>query len=170
MLLIYKCFVIINKDMNISTMNPKDFQKYITNEQIYYSYYQTCIGTLTILSTDKGIFLASFDPIEIKSNYKLVQALDHKKLLIVGTDFQLKVWQEALKISGGQISTYNQIAQKINNPKAHRAVGNALGKNKIAYFIPCHRILQKNGNLGGYRWGKEIKKNLLKSEKNEHHK
>jgi len=81
------------------------------------------------------------------------QSLDTIKLHLKGTDFQLNVWQALLKIPDGQLSTYGTIAQSIGNPKASRAVGTAIGSNPISFLIPCHRVIQQSGALGGYMWG-----------------
>ena len=78
--------------------------------------------------------------------------IDHIKLHLKGTDFQLKVWETLLKIPKGQLTTYGDIAEKINNPKASRAVGTAIGSNPVAYLIPCHRVIQYTGALGGSMW------------------
>lgn len=82
-------------------------------------------------------------------------------LLIEGTDFQKKVWEELLKIPRGKTKTYNDIAKGIKAPKAVRAVGTACGKNSIAFAIPCHRVIASDGSLGGYRWGLKRKQAIL---------
>lgn len=74
-------------------------------------------------------------------------------LHLKGTDFQIKVWESILKIPKGKLVTYGDIATNINNSKASRAVGTAVGKNPVAYLIPCHRVIQASGNLGNYHWG-----------------
>lgn len=82
--------------------------------------------------------------------------------LVKGTDFQWAVWQSlwALKTP----ATYGEIACKIGFPKAVRAVGTAVGKNPLAWLIPCHRVLPKTGGIGQYRWGAEIKEKILRHE------
>ena len=82
-------------------------------------------------------------------------------LLVQGTNFQLKVWEALLAIPQGAVTTYQQIAERIGNPKAMRAVGTAVGDNPIAYLIPCHRVIRKEGILGEYRWGSIRKKALV---------
>ena len=84
---------------------------------------------------------------------------------IKGTAFQIKVWQFLLSIKEGDSLSYGEVAEKIDNPKAVRAVGTACGKNPIGVLIPCHRILRSDGGLGGYRWGLERKRALLDKEK-----
>ena len=85
-------------------------------------------------------------------------------VLIQGTDFQKKVWKQLLRIPKGKTTTYAKIAHKIGSPKAVRAVGTACGKNRIAYLIPCHRVLSSNGKLGGYATGTKRKVAMLTSE------
>ena len=81
-----------------------------------------------------------------------------------GTEFQKSVWQELQNIPFGQTVSYSEIAKKINRSKAFRAVANANGANKIAIVIPCHRIINSNGDLGGYAGGVERKEWLIKHE------
>lgn len=78
-----------------------------------------------------------------------------------GTLFQLKVWNELLKIPYGQTRTYKQIAQAIGSPKAYRAVGNANNQNRIMVVVPCHRVIGSNGQMVGYAGGIEMKEMLL---------
>lgn len=87
-------------------------------------------------------------------------------LLMVGTDFQKSVWNALLKVPYGSTSTYLQLAKNINNEKAVRAVASANGANSIALIIPCHRIIESNGDLGGYGGGVALKNRLLKLEQN----
>lgn len=77
----------------------------------------------------------------------------------------IKVWNELLNISYGKTVTYSYIAKKIGNKNASRAVGMANNKNPIAIFVPCHRVIGKNGNLTGYYGGLDIKEYLLNLEK-----
>ena len=75
------------------------------------------------------------------------------RLLLRGSRFQLKVWQALLEIPQGGLTTYHDIARRIGLPEASRAVGNANGANPISWLIPCHRVIRKSGELGGYGWG-----------------
>lgn len=81
-------------------------------------------------------------------------------LCVAGTNFQINVWRALLRIPPGALVSYNQIARAIHQPTAARAVGTAIGANPIAVVIPCHRVIQQSGVLGGYRWG-EIRKHAL---------
>lgn len=83
---------------------------------------------------------------------------------LVGTPFQLLVWNELMKIPYGQTVSYKYIAEKIGNPNASRAVGLANNKNKIAIIVPCHRVIGSNKKLVGYAGGLDIKKYLISLE------
>lgn len=82
-------------------------------------------------------------------------------LLLRGTNFQIKVWQALLTIPAGQVVSYDAVAAAIGMPAAQRAVGTAIGQNAIAYLIPCHRVIQKIGETGHYRWGALRKRAML---------
>ena len=83
-----------------------------------------------------------------------------------GTAFQIKVWQEIAKIPYGETRTYKQLAESIGHPKSYRAVANACGKNPYAPYIPCHRVIRSDGNLGGYsaKGGVRKKRRMLEEE------
>lgn len=74
-------------------------------------------------------------------------------LHVAGTNFQVAVWRALLKIPPGAVASYAQVAKALGAPKSARAVGNAIGANPVALLIPCHRVIQQSGALGGYRWG-----------------
>ncbi len=80
---------------------------------------------------------------------------------VKGTNFQIKVWEALLKIPIGGVTTYQCVAESIQNPKAMQAVGSAVGSNHIAYLIPCHRVIRKDGILGEYRWNSTRKKSII---------
>lgn len=88
---------------------------------------------------------------------------DHKPfvLAVKGTNFQIQVWRALLQIPFGGLTTYGALAEAIGRPTAVRAVANAVGRNPVAYLIPCHRVLRSSGQLGGFRWGLERKTALL---------
>ena len=81
--------------------------------------------------------------------------------MLIGTDFQVQVWQALLDIPIGKATTYSTIANKICRPKASRAVGAAVGANPISFVVPCHRALGKSGALTGYHWGITRKRAML---------
>lgn len=88
-----------------------------------------------------------------------------RQLHLVGTPFQIRVWEELLRLSAGECITYGQLAHRIGKPRAVRAVASAVARNKIAVLVPCHRIVPATGGVGKYRWGTERKRLLLESER-----
>jgi AraC family transcriptional regulator of adaptative response/methylated-DNA-[protein]-cysteine methyltransferase len=87
------------------------------------------------------------------------------KLHLKGTEFQLKVWEILLQIPPASLTTYGEIARRMKNPKAARAIGTAVGSNPVAFLIPCHRVIRSDGALGGYHWGLPRKINMINWEK-----
>ena len=85
-------------------------------------------------------------------------------ILLVGSGFQKQVWQELMNVKYGETASYLDLAKRINNEKAVRAVASANGANSIGLIIPCHRVIESNGGLGGYGGGLPVKKRLLKIE------
>lgn len=166
--------------VQIEGMTPAEYKQGGKQLTIRYAHYASPFGRLLIASTDKGICYAAFDSEEedtlqaLFSKYPKAKFIGEKsdvhdgvlaffnkdwsnlkeiKLHLRGTAFQLHVWEALLKIPAGQLLSYQQIANKIGNSAASRAVGTAIGSNPIAYLIPCHRVIQSSGLLGGYRWG-----------------
>ncbi len=78
---------------------------------------------------------------------------DPLKLVLIGTDFEVRVWDALLRLPPGQAITYSDLAAHVCSPAAARAVGSAVGRNPISFVVPCHRVLRKDGGLGGYHWG-----------------
>jgi AraC family transcriptional regulator of adaptative response/methylated-DNA-[protein]-cysteine methyltransferase len=83
------------------------------------------------------------------------------RVVLIGTDFEVRVWEQLLEIPMGQLTTYSGIARKIRAPKAARAVGAAVGKNPICFVVPCHRVVGKSGDITGYHWGITRKRAML---------
>jgi AraC family transcriptional regulator of adaptative response/methylated-DNA-[protein]-cysteine methyltransferase len=83
------------------------------------------------------------------------------RVVLIGTDFEVRVWETLLKIPMGRAVSYSDIASKIGSPKASRAVGAAVGKNPVSFVVPCHRALGKSGALTGYHWGVTRKQAML---------
>jgi AraC family transcriptional regulator of adaptative response/methylated-DNA-[protein]-cysteine methyltransferase len=88
-------------------------------------------------------------------------ATEKLHVFVKGTNFQVKVWEALLRIPAGHLTTYRDIATAIEHPKAQQAVGSAVGANMIAYLIPCHRVIRKDGILGEYRWSAARKKTII---------
>ncbi|WP_299979578.1 methylated-DNA--[protein]-cysteine S-methyltransferase [Desulfobacula sp.] len=109
------------------------------------------------------LFLEAIDQLEAYFKGELTRF--DLELNVQGTDFQKKVWQELVKIPYGETISYGDLAKRIGNPNASRAVGMANGKNPVSIIVPCHRVIGKNGSLTGFGGGLEVKKNLLELEK-----
>jgi AraC family transcriptional regulator, regulatory protein of adaptative response / methylated-DNA-[protein]-cysteine methyltransferase len=95
-----------------------------------------------------------FDPAQWQSEQPL-------RVVLIGTDFEVRVWDMLLKIPMGKLVTYSDIAGRIDAPKAARAVGAAVGKNPVSFVVPCHRVVGKSGELTGYHWGITRKRAML---------
>ena len=85
-------------------------------------------------------------------------------ILLLGTRFQLRVWEKLLEAREGETLSYSDLAESIGEPAAVRAVSNAVAGNPVAYLVPCHRVIGKGGDLHGYRWGLDVKKAILEYE------
>ena len=156
---------------------------------IHYAIAQTSLGKMLVGATEKGVCRLSFDEgyadleqrfpkaelIEGGAEFELLldQIIDavekpgkapHIPLDVQGTAFQEAVWQELRKIPAGETRSYAQIAAAAGNPKAVRAAGSANGANNVAVLIPCHRVVRTDGSLGGYAYGLDMKRELLRRE------
>lgn len=155
---------------------------------IQYGFHESPFGECLIATTPKGVCHLTFTSSrntaleELQQRWKNARLLENPSstLLIVeqifnsqwdnqkplsvhlkGTNFQLKVWQALLSIPPGSLSHYQGLAKLSGTPKGSRAVGSAIGKNNIAYLIPCHRVIQKSGEFGNYRWLPERKAAMI---------
>ncbi len=86
---------------------------------------------------------------------------DPLKVVLIGTDFEVRVWDALLRLPMGQAITYSDLASHVCSPRAARAVGSAVGRNPISFVVPCHRVLRKDGGLGGYHWGVTRKQAII---------
>jgi AraC family transcriptional regulator of adaptative response/methylated-DNA-[protein]-cysteine methyltransferase len=130
------------------------------------SFYESESKALNVLKSSfpNATFRQQIDPLQqsvITYFESSFQSSAPTKLHIMGTDFQLKVWEALLKIPQGTLASYGTLAAAIHKPSASRAVGTAIGSNPIAYLIPCHRVIQASGALGGYMWGPNRKTALI---------
>ena len=151
---------------------------------IRYCLSDTEFGTAVIAYTDKGICALEFaddgdDACPVLSRISkrmgrddLVRVdggcghLDDKvcRLHVFGTDFQHCVWRALLDIPSGSLMSYKSLSCVVGRAVAYRAVGNAVGANPVAVLIKCHRIVRSDGSMGGYRWGVERKRRILRAE------
>lgn len=173
--------------IHIEAMTPAEYKNGGENLHIDYGFADTPFGQVLIANTEKGICHIHFDTADItitslqksfpKASIKQ-QTNDWQQraaqcfqsvsfgnekinLHLKGTPFQLKVWEALLRIPAGQLNSYGNIAESIEKPTATRAVGTAIGKNPVAFLIPCHRVIRNSGALGGYRWGLERKAAMI---------
>ena len=175
-------------------MKPSEFRKGAEGIHINYMVAKSDLGWVLIGATERGICTielgdspdlltrrlhnnfpkAVITENDAELNQWVQQILSHLKnphrklnlpLDIQGTAFQRQVWQTLREVPFGATTTYAEIAEKIGKPKAVRAVAGACASNKIAIAVPCHRVVRKNGGLGGYRWGNEKKRLILEREK-----
>ena len=86
-------------------------------------------------------------------------------LLVRATDFEWQVWCALLSIPLGSVISYSALAERVGRPTATRAVASAVGRNPVAFLVPCHRVVPKGGGIGGYRWGSAVKQQLLEMER-----
>ena len=165
-------------------------KKEIPSLQIAYSFADSPFARMCLASTSKGLCWvslvigtdaqalenlqkkfqgASFEASRKPAHTEFLKVLENKPVSLnfhlLGTTFQLDVWNALLNIPFGDTSTYGALAAEIGRPKAFRAVGSAVGDNPIFYAVPCHRVLPASGGVGHYYWGPEIKKALLDWEK-----
>ncbi|UPQ75476.1 bifunctional helix-turn-helix domain-containing protein/methylated-DNA--[protein]-cysteine S-methyltransferase [Chryseobacterium nepalense] len=174
--------------VKIEGMSPAEYKNGGKNLNINYSFSDSPFGKLIAASTEKGICYMAFEndiykalgdlqsrfpnasfierPDELQANALSIFNKDWTKLNTVklhlkGTDFQLKVWESLLTIPMGKLSTYGSLAGKIGHPNASRAVGTAIGSNPVAFLIPCHRVIQSSGKIGGYMWGPDRKQLMI---------
>lgn len=100
-----------------------------------------------------------------KTISQIIEDTNITEISFKGTDFEIKVWQAVLEIKKGKTASYEDVAKAVGRPKAARAVGRALGKNPLAYVVPCHRVIRKNGDIHMYSsGGPERKKMILEYE------
>lgn len=180
--------------VNIEEMTPAEIKNGGKNLIVNYSFSESLFGDILIASSQKGIcYLAFIDDDttafnqmkkhfpnacftlavdSFQQNADLFFQMNKEnirpvKLHLKGSPFQFKVWQTLLKIPFGQLISYREIAGMINMPKGARAVGTAIGCNPVAFIIPCHRVIQTSGGIGGYRWGIERKMAIINWEQSE---
>lgn len=172
----------------LEAVTPHEYKMHGSGIRIEYGFHPTRFGMCLIGVTDRGICWLSFLSVDqdmrtsleemkmywhnsvFHENRELtesfvVQIFGHRDrklhVLVKGTNFQVKVWEALLRVPEGQVTTYQDVARSINNPRAVQAVGSAVGANHIAYLIPCHRVIRKDGILGEYRWSALRKKSII---------
>ena len=175
--------------IKVEGMTPGEYKNGGRDLQINYSFVESPFGTLIVASTPKGICHMAFadegdnaafadlkerfpnaqyqqltDKIQQNAIFIFTQdwdKLSEIKLHLKGTPFQLKVWETLLKVPMGGLTTYAQLAGKVDNHKASRAVGSAVAGNPVALLIPCHRVIKSTGEIGQYHWGSPRKTAII---------
>ncbi|MCA6380685.1 MAG: methylated-DNA--[protein]-cysteine S-methyltransferase [Cytophagales bacterium] len=174
----------------LEAVTPQEYKLRGSGLRIAYGFHETPFGLALLGVTERGVCWLSFITTDEDPKYELNKMKEHwdlsifhddqeqtarfieaifsqqhenKKLhvFVKGTNFQVKVWEALLRLPLGSVTTYQRIAEKIQNPKAMQAVGSAVGSNHIAYLIPCHRVIRKDGILGEYRWNSTRKKSII---------
>jgi AraC family transcriptional regulator, regulatory protein of adaptative response / methylated-DNA-[protein]-cysteine methyltransferase len=172
-------------------MSPGQWKNGCANMTMRYGFHPSPFGTAIVIATDRGLAGLAFADrggeqaalADMQSRWPnatyvedylstapLAQRVFDPKLwrpdqplrvVLIGTDFEVRVWKTLLKIPMGRAVAYSDIANNINSPKASRAVGAAIGKNPVSFVVPCHRALGKDGKLTGYHWGITRKQAML---------
>ena len=172
-------------------MSPGEWKSGGEGLTISYAFHPSAFGTALVMATERGLCgLAFADPGKERATLadmrrrwrkaKFVEdsartapltarIFDRKlwrpdqplRVVLIGTDFEVRVWETLLRIPMGRATTYSDIAGNIGAPKAARAVGAAVGKNPVSFVVPCHRVLGKSGELTGYHWGISRKRAML---------
>lgn len=178
--------------VSIEAMTPGNYKSGGEDLKIQYSFHESPFGKIIVASTDIGVCkmefveeeeqglpllarewpLAIFERKRERNEITVKQLFSHPfstaqplKLNVQGTPFQIKVWEALLRIPEGKLATYQEIANFIGYPGASRAVGTAIGSNPVAVLIPCHRVIRRDGGIGGYHWGNDRKLSLIAWEK-----
>jgi AraC family transcriptional regulator, regulatory protein of adaptative response / methylated-DNA-[protein]-cysteine methyltransferase len=174
-------------------MSPRQYQKGGEGVGISFATQRTALGWVLVAATPRGVCALQIgsNPAKLRANltadFPRARLREHRAALrdylrivegylaapgrglafpldIQGTAFQRLVWGALQKVPAGSTASYQQIARRIGAPRAVRAVAGACAANPVALAVPCHRIVRANGALGGYRWGLETKRRLLKQE------
>jgi AraC family transcriptional regulator, regulatory protein of adaptative response / methylated-DNA-[protein]-cysteine methyltransferase len=172
-------------------MSPGEWKSGGAGLTVSYGFHPSPFGTALVMATPRGLAgLAFADPGEEgnafadmrgrwpKANYvedrphtaalarrifdsALWRADEPLRVVLIGTDFEVRVWDALLKVPMGRLTSYSDLAAKVCSPAAARAVGAAVGRNPVCFVVPCHRVIGKSGDLTGYHWGMTRKRAML---------
>ncbi len=172
-------------------MSPGEWKSGGEGLTIRYGFHPSLFGTALVMATDRGLCGLAFADLGKekatladmrrrwpRANYVedsartaplTARIFDNKlwrpdrplRVVLIGTDFEVRVWETLLRIPMGRATTYSDVAGSIGSPKASRAVGAAVGKNPLSFVVPCHRVLGKSGDITGYHWGLTRKRAML---------
>lgn len=175
--------------VNAEAMSPGSYKSRGEGITISYGFHDSPFGIALVMATERGLCglafadaggeIASFEDMTRrwpKANYvaapeKTAPIVSHifqsaeaalpLRVVFIGSDFEVRVWEALLSIPMGAATTYSSVADRIGKPKAARAVGAAVGRNPISFVVPCHRVVGKSGGLTGYHWGLTRKRAIL---------
>lgn len=172
--------------VKIEAMTPGEYAGGGAGLIVDYGFHDSPFGVALLLATSKGVcglgfadegndeqLLADMKARWPKAQYRenrprtapLAQQVFERRgevpLHLIGTPWQVKVWQALLEIPSGRFASYGSVAQAVGDPRAARAAGAAVGRNPLAWIIPCHRVLASDGSLHGYHWGLDRKRAML---------
>src|SRR5947199_2470001 len=172
-------------------MSPGEWKSGGAGTTISYGFHPSPFGTALVMATERGLAGLAFADsgeeqaalADMRSRWPQAQVVENTartapvacrifdsrlwraeqrlRVVLIGTDFEVRVWETLLAIPMGRAMTYSEIAAKVGAPKAARAVGAAVGKNPISFVVPCHRVLGKSGAITGYHWGLTRKRAML---------
>ncbi len=167
-------------------MSPGDYARGGAGLAIRHGWFDSPFGEMLVMATDRGLCGMAFAAetgreaalADMRARWPaadhaedgaaiaplvadLFRGAGEARLHLIGAPFQIKVWEALMEIPSGHVTTYSEIAARIGNPRAVRAVGTAVGRNPVSWLIPCHRALRKSGGLGGYHWGLPVKRAML---------
>lgn len=171
--------------VQLEAVTPGEYKNLGRGLVIRFGVPPTPFGPMFVAVTDRGVCRAAFVDdcgaealAKLRQDWPLVEVVEdgvatHEvakamfgrparegqpmSLHVSGTNFQIAVWRALLNIRAGEATSYSRLAAKLGNPRAARAIGHAVGANPVAFLIPCHRVIQESGALGGYRWGTQRK-------------
>ena len=175
--------------IKVEGMTPGEYKNGGASLHINYTFADTPFGMVIVASTPKGICHMAFayegeekalgqlkaifpnarydqivDIVQQNALFVFTQdwsKLDEIKLHLKGTDFQIKVWETLLEVPAGALVSYSDLAKRSGHEGAPRAVGTAIGKNPVAFLIPCHRVIRATGEIGQYHWGATRKNAII---------
>jgi AraC family transcriptional regulator of adaptative response/methylated-DNA-[protein]-cysteine methyltransferase len=172
-------------------MTPGSFKSQGKGLTIYYAFHPSPFGSALVMVTERGLSGLAFADegeehavlADMMSRWTSASYLEDSartapyagrifntetwrhetplRVVLIGTDFEIRVWETLLRIPIGKAATYSDIAAHLGKPNAARAVGAAVGKNPVSFVVPCHRVLGKSGGLCGYHWGLTRKRAIL---------
>jgi AraC family transcriptional regulator, regulatory protein of adaptative response / methylated-DNA-[protein]-cysteine methyltransferase len=172
-------------------MSPGEWKSGGDGLTISYGFHPSPFGTALVMATERGLAGLAFADAgeeeaalaDMRSRWPKASYVDDKartavlarrifdpklwradrplRIVLIGTDFEVRVWEALLRIPMGRATTYSDIAVKLGATKAARAVGAAVGKNPVSFVVPCHRVLGKSGDITGYHWGLTRKRAML---------